>query len=50
MIYPMRVEKKSYEALSCHLGEINRIVTSPNGRYVFSCGMDGILMIYQVIF
>ena len=37
-----------YDSLNCHLGEVIKIVASPAGRYVFSCGTDGVLLIYAV--
>lgn len=48
IIYSTKVENKSYDTLSSHLGEVTKIVAAPNGRFVFSVGVDGCLMIYSV--
>jgi WD40 repeat protein len=47
-IYTEALEKGPYDEIKTHLGRVNRIIASPNGRYVFSVGDDGLLNIYQV--
>lgn len=47
-IYTEGLDKGAYDEVKTHLGRVNRIIASPNGRYVFSVGDDGLLNIYQV--
>lgn len=37
-----------YETIQAHSGEVTKIKTSPDGRYVFSSGDDGSVFIFQV--
>ena len=37
-----------YETIPAHNGEVTKLRTSPDGRYVFSAGEDGSVFIYQV--
>lgn len=37
-----------FETIPAHIGEVNRVRVSVDGRYVFSAGEDGILFIFQV--
>lgn len=34
--------------MSIHQGEITKIRSSPDGRFVFTCGSDGAIFVYQV--
>jgi hypothetical protein len=34
--------------MSVHQGEITKIRCSPDGRYVFTCGADGAVFVFQV--
>lgn len=38
----------AYETIPAHNGEVTKIRTSPDGRYVFSTGEDGAIFIFQV--
>eukprot|EP01022_Parablepharisma_sp_SALTPOND_P004468 TRINITY_DN120354_c1_g1_i1.p1 TRINITY_DN120354_c1_g1~~TRINITY_DN120354_c1_g1_i1.p1 ORF type:complete len:878 (+),score=144.26 TRINITY_DN120354_c1_g1_i1:1438-4071(+) len=39
---------KPYGELNVHAGPISKILVSPNGQYVFSCGEDGVIFMYSV--
>ncbi|CAD8162078.1 unnamed protein product [Paramecium pentaurelia] len=47
-IYSYIFNQMAFETMPVHQGEITRIKCSPDGRYVFSTGTDGVLFIYQV--
>jgi len=37
-----------FDTFNAHLGEVTRILVSPDGRYVFSAGADGSIFVYSV--
>lgn len=37
-----------FDTFNAHLGEVTRILVSPDGRYVFSAGADGTIFVYSV--
>jgi WD40 repeat protein len=37
-----------FDSFNSHNGEVVKILSSPDGRYVFSAGADGTLFIYSV--
>ena len=47
-VYSSIFTQKAFEVMASHDGEVTRIRTSPDGRYVFSAGSDGSVFIYQV--
>jgi WD40 repeat protein len=40
--------EKPYFELNMHRGPISRLLTSPDYRYAFTCGEDGVLFVYNV--
>ena len=47
-MYNSLFNQKAVETIASHDGVVNKIISSPDGRYVFSAGSDGSLFIYQV--
>eukprot|EP01022_Parablepharisma_sp_SALTPOND_P030989 TRINITY_DN77_c3_g1_i1.p1 TRINITY_DN77_c3_g1~~TRINITY_DN77_c3_g1_i1.p1 ORF type:complete len:1349 (-),score=219.94 TRINITY_DN77_c3_g1_i1:2371-6417(-) len=39
---------KAYSTLNMHAGPVARLKVSPNGKYAFSCGEDGVVFVYSV--
>jgi cilia- and flagella-associated protein 57 len=38
----------AFDMFNAHLGEVTKILSSPDGRYVFSAGTDGTVFVYSV--
>lgn len=37
-----------FDTFNAHLGEVTKVLVSPDGRYVFSAGADGTVFVYSV--
>lgn len=40
---------KEYSKMSMHTGPISKFKISPNGKYAFTCGEDGVIFMYGII-
>ena len=38
----------AFDTFNAHLGEVIKILVSPDGRFVFSAGADGSIFVYSV--
>lgn len=45
---PFLHTESPFDSFNSHNGEVVKILSSPDGRYVFSAGSDGTLFIYSV--
>lgn len=45
---PLVHQEFAFDAFNAHLGEVTRVLASPDGRYVFSAGQDGTVFIFSV--
>ena len=41
-------QEMAFDMFNAHLGEVTKILSSPDGRYVFSAGSDGTVFVYSV--
>lgn len=37
-----------FDSFNAHAGEVVKIVSSPDGRFVFSAGADGVIFVFGV--
>jgi WD40 repeat protein len=50
-VYPMPPilsQDVTFDSFNAHIGEVSKLVTSPDGRYVFSSGTDGSIFVFSV--
>lgn len=45
---PNMQQEMHYDSFNAHLGEVTRILMSPDGRYVFTSGTDGVVFVFSV--
>lgn len=45
---PSLHQEFAFDSFNAHLGEVTRVLTSPDGRYVFSAGADGTVFVFSV--
>jgi WD40 repeat protein len=45
---PLLHQEMAFDTFNAHLGEVVKIIASPDGRYVFSAGADGSIFVYSV--
>ncbi len=38
----------AFDQFNAHLGEVTKVLMSPDGRYVFSSGADGTVFVFSV--
>ncbi len=38
----------AFDSFNAHMGEVVKILCSPDGRFVFSAGADGTVFVYSV--
>ena len=45
---PMLSADLVFDSFNAHIGEVVKIIASPDGRYVFSAGLDGTIFVFSV--
>ena len=45
---PFVYGEMAFDCFNAHLGEVVKVIASPDGRFVFSAGIDGTLFVYSV--
>ena len=45
---PTLATELPFDSFNAHLGDVTKIIASPDGRFVFSAGSDGTVFVYSV--
>ena len=45
---PYLSQEMAFDQFNAHLGEVTKVLMSPDGRYVFSSGADGTVFVFSV--